>query len=537
MKTYYLFDPQTVARVENAALTFGTVEKSTTEQFWVDAYSRTEGSPIPDWEHQVSIAYPYVLYEENAVGVDGVTPAPYKMWYFAKAVKNPVTSYHWLQYLIDKDNSRNVVLGDFQNTARGTVRTPDSALCYMESEDGIRWRRPDCGEFYYKKQDGTVVGTNILFVGEHGAGVHKNTHPAAGKTEPLFLFACGMNGVGVSWSEDGIHWREPIRVLDIKQDTYYMPGDTHNQLFWSPELSRYVMITRGFEEDIRLVVTLATTDAVTSIRDVAKAPENATEEERFAWARSCFSETIPALVGRLACQPYSMPITRLGENGYVGVVSMLNFDRKTDDLYRVYASLAWSRDGVFWQYLCNKAPFIANADTFELKRGNDYGMIYTANPVRVGDQIKIFYAAIPEMHYFHYDQIPSHVREIVDREIPKAAAARAITRTTALNVATLKVDRYAGYHSQNGTVITRPFTVADGIALTADIAPGGTLSAALLDENGAVIPGFDHTDFTPVNGSATDTALAWNGNIAALRDRAVSLEIRLQNAAVYTITV
>ena len=36
------------------------------------------------------------------------------------------------------------------------------------------------------KVDGSIVGTNIVFIVEHGKGVNENAHPLAEKGEPKF---------------------------------------------------------------------------------------------------------------------------------------------------------------------------------------------------------------------------------------------------------------------------------------------------------------------------------------------------------------
>ena len=40
----------------------------------------------------------------------------------------------------------------------------------------------------------------------------KNKEKNLNENEPKFLFACAMDGVGVNYSEDGIHWETPTSV-------------------------------------------------------------------------------------------------------------------------------------------------------------------------------------------------------------------------------------------------------------------------------------------------------------------------------------
>ena len=199
---YYFFDFRIINEAENAELEVGTVTKSTTQAKWIDKYAWTTDSDIPDWEHRASILYPYVEY----------TDGKYKMWYEAHYTASPTAGFDWREYLIDASNSKNVELGEFTNIAKGTVYDGKDVLCYMESTDGVNWTRPDCGEFYYKTQEGEIIGTNIVFIGSHGLGVNRNQNPDS--SEPKYLMAgrayesdyypgsdpTDLVGVAISWS-------------------------------------------------------------------------------------------------------------------------------------------------------------------------------------------------------------------------------------------------------------------------------------------------------------------------------------------------
>lgn len=515
----YLFDESFIKSRKNTELKFENVHKANTSLFWYNPFSRPENCDIPDWERYVTIMYPFVVFDENGISVDGKNKAKYKLWFFSKAAKD------WVDNIIDKNNTNNIDLSDFKNTAKGVIRELDSALCYLESNDGINWVRPSCNEFFYKKKNGEIVGTNIVFIGEHGMGVHKNLN----ENEPRFLFACAMDGVGVNYSEDGIHWHTPTRILSrLDNEFTRLPGDTHNQIFWSPELSRYVVITRAFIGEVRQVITLESTDVVKTIKDIEILETLGAELKGVS---KCFTKPKIALEGKLELQPYSMPITRLTENCYIGVVSVANFDSSNQDNMKVYASLAYSNDGVNWNYLNDAKPFINNSKEFKLLQGNDYGMIFCAAPVITDDEVKIFYSATPELHYFSYDQIPEKIKNLVDQQFPKAKEAQAITRTTAMNVATFKKDRFAGLFSENGAIRTDVFKFNDEISLNYELFENGEISVAIFDENEKEIEGFSHNDFV----SLKDNKPCWYSPISILKGQKISLEIKLNNATVYCI--
>ena len=78
-------------------------------------------------------------------------------------------------------------------------------------------------------------------------------------------------------------------------------------------------------------------------------------------------------------------------------------------------------------------PISEKNEEFRFEKGNDYGMIYCAAPVVTEQDIKIFYAAMPELHYFKYEQIPDYIKALMEDENPGAAKEQFITRSTTLN--------------------------------------------------------------------------------------------------------
>ncbi len=530
MKKYYMFDHRIVT-AENAELVYGNIKKERTDAFWGDQYARTSGTQTPDWEHRISILYPYVLYQENGVGIDGGV-ARYKLWYHSWKSG----SIDWVKNIIDRENSNNIDLGGAVNKARGSIYPGDHAVCYMESEDGIRWRRPDCGEFFYKTSEGSIIGTNIVFIGNHGPGVSLNLHPDKTR-EPRFLLAAAAEdttdkGVAISRSQDGIHWERPFTIKSGKTTDTNMLADTHNQIIWSPELGRYVVTSRGWVGE-RVVVQFTSKDQF-AISENAVFPRNGYEyyykENEKNW-----EEPEITVQRTMNAQPYSMPIARISEGYYLGVVSVADFDKQTEGRFQsVHAELMWSYDAVHWFDLLGGTPFIANADSFAFEAGNDYGMIYSAAPVITKDETKFFYAALPEPHYFSFDQIPEQIVSQMNSYAPRAVKTQAITRSPSLNFVSVKNDKIAGYYSSNGTVQVGPVDVSEiGVKIVSDISPDGSISAAFLNENGAPLDGFSHSDFI---GLSADGYIIWKD-----RDRnrtkqlRVTVEIKLYDATVFAI--
>ena len=482
---YYFFDDDIIKFTENAEVITGKVAKICTNASWLDQYAYSADSGIPEWEKRISILYPYVLYEDKK----------YKMWYHAWKTKETELG------LIDRNNSQNVNLSNFENIAKGQIYKGDHILCYMESVDGINWERPQLGEFFYKKKTGEIVGTNIVFAGSHGQGVSKNTHPDAGKTEPKFLLAgrCEDDenyGVVVAESSDGIHWSAPKLVKKGNKDTREVWADTHNQIFWSPEAMEYVIITRSFEGDCRVVTRMGKDGKCSTV-----------------------------ITGTEDAQPYSVPIWRISDGYYVGIVSVADFDKNSPGYQRVHTGLVWSKDTKNWKYI-SSAPFIDNDAEFFFERGNDYGMIYSSAPVLTENDVKFFYAALPELHYFSFSEIPENIKEQMEKTMPKAMEEQAITRSTTLKIANIGKDRFGGVYASRGSVITNALKVEeDALTLTADVNPGGEIKITV-----GGMPEFEKN----IRENCTNCRIF---DLKDLRGEEISLQFEICDAAIYAMNL
>ena len=134
----------------------------------------------------------------------------------------------------------------------------NSFVCYVESDDGITWRKPSLGICEYRGS----ADNNILLRSEDLAGrytmldnffVFKDTNPNAPSDERYKALAFGCEKLppeikstfreGLSYyaSADGIHFRF-MRVLNISEGTY----DTLNTCSYDEALGKYVVYYRGW---------------------------------------------------------------------------------------------------------------------------------------------------------------------------------------------------------------------------------------------------------------------------------------------------
>ena len=312
-----------------------------------------------------------------------------------------------------------------------------------------------------------------------------------------------------------------------------MKADTHNQIIWSPELGRYVVTSRGWTGE-RVVVQFASKDPL-AVSENAVLPKNGCvdyyKENEKNW-----EEPEITVQRTISSQPYSMPIARISDGYYLGVVSIADFDKHTKGRFQsVHAELMWSYDAVHWFDVIEGTPFIANADGFAFEPGNDYGMIYSAAPVITKEETKFFYAALPEPHYVSFDQIPESIVDAMKSYAPRAVAAKSITRSPSLNFVSIKNDQIAGYYSKDGILRIGPADISvNSVIIVNEMPDDGRVSVALLDMDGVPIDGFSHSDFV---GLSNEGRVAWKSHersreIQLLR---ATVEIRLFDAIVYAV--
>jgi hypothetical protein len=204
-KKYLLLDSRIIGSTINAKIEVGTVEKHKSNPLFIED---------KQWEMRFDNLYGNVIYDtEEKV---------YKIWY------SPLIVDHSAKGMTLEERATEYPEG------RGIKR--EMAICYATSKDGLKWEKPMLGLVDYEgsKQN------NIIWRGPHGAGIFKDMQ----EENPEKRYKMIFQGLAVSYSPDGIYWKEPLKVEGVE-----VRGDTHNNAFWAPTLNKYVGITctRGKE--------------------------------------------------------------------------------------------------------------------------------------------------------------------------------------------------------------------------------------------------------------------------------------------------
>lgn len=464
-KNLLLIDPRSLAATVNAREVLGEVEKCAANPLLVE-----EGcaNPPKAWEARLDNVYPSVIHDED----DGL----FKCWYKS--------------FIIDEASGATPLSQRPQRAYFGGQR--EEGVLYAVSADGIQWQKPNLGIIEFNgSRDNNIVMRRATH-GIHAGGVLKDPVECDPARRYKFIHRNPRAGRMAScFSADGIRWSQP--QIWTRHDAV---GDTHNNAIWSPELERYVCITRGWSDG-----------AFRGLRTVLRS-----ESRDFVH----WTQPLEILRGAHAHdQIYSMPIARYGSL-YIGLPAVFHKgDAAAPDWDTVDTELALSVDSVTWQRVCPGQALIPRGAGAYPDGDHDCGCVYAAAPFVRGDKVLIYYGGSNGLH--------NNWRE------------------GSLNLAILALDRFAGYapHDDSATAFltTVPLRLTGReIGVNANVGAGGWLRAAALDAGGSPLDGFDMDDCQPIQMDDTAHALRWrDASIESLAGKAFTLAMELRGGVVYAL--
>ena len=393
----------------------------------------------------------------------------------------------WYKSFIVDEASNHTPLNLRTQQAYGETKR-EEGLLYAVSTDGIRWEKPALGIIDF---DGATANNLVMRRATHGlhaGGVLKDARDPDPARRYKFIHRNVSAGRMAScFSADGLRWSQP-RLWD-EHDAV---GDCHNNAIWSPERERYICITRGWAAGIRTVLRSESADFIHWTKPV--------EIMRGADAHD---------------QIYSMPICRYGDI-YIGLPSVFHKgDEAAPDWDTVDTELAVSIDSFHWQRICPGEALIPRGGGQYPDGAYDCGCVYAAAPFIHDGAIRIYYGGSNGLH--------NNWRE------------------GSLNLAALDVDRFAGYvpASARGTALleTNPLRLTgERLTLNAEIEPGGSIRAMLLDRGGAALSGFGFADCLPLTQGGASCHLRWRArNLADLGVQQARLVFEFQQAKLYAL--
>lgn len=419
------------------------------------------------WEHYCS-QYGTVLFDEKA--------KLFRMWYLT----------------IPRDRGLRTL-----DIGHGRIRAPHATLVgYAESRDGLRWTKPNLGQFSF---DGNVQN-NLLTLGvdnceglsvlyepqdpdptrcykaiywDHGSGGYEERD---GKP---FSKDGPRDGLYAATSADGIHWESVSNGPVIAKYC-----DTQQNLVFDPRLKRYVAFSR-----FGMGRVLARSESADLVH----------------WSE-------PAIV--LQCDAQDGPGAQIygaSIDVYEGVyLAMLAIYHEGTDA-TIDTQLATSRDGVHWTRVAERRVWLSLGDA-ESWEG---GMVRTApHVIHHGDKLFVFYGGVHGPH-----NRPGHP-PVVRRH------------RNAIGLIVAQRDRFVSLDSADeGWILTKPFRFPAGLLhLNLEAQSGDCRVELCEDESQKVL-----ARSLPITGDKLDAAVEWDGDSAAAsHGKAVHLRFQLRQAKLFS---
>jgi hypothetical protein len=401
----------------------------------------------------------------------------------------------------------------------GDYRRP----CYAESADGLTWTKPvlnlsgtnfngagsksnniiDLG--YAPKDPATISDANdeqSLVI------IRDDLDPDTNRRYKAVVFRVPENTMRLLFSPDGYRWTWSGNTLFTNSDTYSLLHDTLT--------GRYVFFGKvvDYSGDCHRNVTMATSIdfnnwSANPSYFVADATDQTLGNTRKAQWLSDTNRVQPTYTNAQAWTDiYNMPAF-IYEGLYLALPSIDDWTGSSPSFTQdgvIYPELMASRDLAGpWNRL-DRSPFM-NVSMKNATNLYDQGMILSAQPVRVGDELWFYYTG-----YVHtYAQLQSHGTDYL---------------RSAIHLAKLRLDGFASLRAgaTAGSVVTKSLPVSGKSLYVNAAAQAGTLKAELLDaDTGTAIPGYTLADSVALQADAVRAKVQWQGvtDLSALAGRSV----------------
>jgi len=360
--------------------------------------------------------------------------------------------------------------------------TNRSRIGYLESQDGIHWKRP---ARILEEPRPIQFGISVI---DGGKGF-----PNPAQRYKFGWYAEG--GLNVAASPDGMVW------TPLTESIVLTHNHDINSIFYDPLRARYVAtisVYRGgdtWSGNRRITMQSYSSDLLT-------------------WSPPHYVLMPDSRVDEGETQFYAMDGYLARGDLIIGMVKVLRDDLKADDrpdppeAYGIgYTTPAWTRDGETW----TRDPehfFDPNSE----KGTWDHAHAWIDEQVVVGDEVYLYYGGYARGH---------KVNRFEERQI---------------GLVKIKRDRYMAWRAGSATGKVRtPLVLLEGEAMTVNAdADSGFVQVQILDAEGRPIPGFQRDDCEPITVDGMAAPVRWKRSIQELRDLPVRLEFSLRNASLFS---
>ena len=416
--------------------------------------------------------------------------------------------------------------------------TPDGKLnnkehplwcCYAESDDGIRWRKPELGlhEFNGSKANNIVIAEKPMGATQPDGGhpaVFKDENPAAPADAryKAIVRSHSPKGLLALKSPDGLHWT-PMADKPVITDGAF---DSQNLAFWDAASGVYRAYWRYF--------TGGVTDEKNWKPSGHRAIRTATSKDFLRWENQRDLSYVDSPSEQLytnQIKPYHRaPHLLIGfparyvERGWSE--SMRALPERDHREWRAKASLRYGT-------AITESLFMASRDGATFKRWNEAFL-------RPGIEREGTWNYGQQYMAWHAVETKSALEGAPNELSFYATESYWTGRSSALRRYTLRLDGFVSIHApmSGGELVTKPFTFAGRrLTLNFSSSAAGDIRIELQDANGHALPGFSLADAEPTFGDAIERTVHWKSgsDVGAWAGKPVRLRIVLRDADLYAV--
>lgn len=370
-------------------------------------------------------------------------------------------------------------------------------LAYAESDDGLRWHKPELDVF----RDGGQP-TNIVFDGEPlgSAVIEDREDPRPEYRFKLLTGAAPSGCVSAFHSADGIHWESTRMFGGRVQPVIATAPDCPIGFLRAPD-GRFAAYHRMAGYGRRVFRSESWDFAHWSGE-----PQMVLEPDAGDPPQTQFYG-----MGSCAYGPYEL--------GTLWIYATDPEDRESGKPHGLQTpELGYARAGTAWHRAEQGTAFIPNGAAGEWDCGN---LQPASQPVFLDDEIRYYYAGTNVRHSRHWELEP---------------------QAAGLGMARLKPDRFVALRAgeapaELGTIAFKPPSV--DVFVNARTAADGEVRVELQDEEARPLAGFTAGDCRPINGDSMAHRVEWRGlgQAEAPVDRPTRIRVTGRRASVYSVFV
>lgn len=411
----------------------------------------------------------------------------------------------------DEDRFRMYYRGLPRSGADGSDH---EVTCYVESEDGVHWHKPDLGIYRWKDSS----RNNIVLMGQapasHNFSPFLDCNPDTPKEQRYKALGGGANGLLAFVSPDGINWKR------LRTEPVFTQGvfDSQNVSFYSKSEKRYICYFRSWtQKNYRGWRTISRT----------------TSPDFVHWSKPeemSYGDTTREHLYTNQTNPYFR-----APHIYLGIAARFIPGR------RALSAQQTKQTGVDPKY----GGDLSDAVLLSTRGGNRYDRTFMESFIRPG---------MGNENWTSRNNYPAlGVVKTSDRELSIYVQKKYGQPNSHLRRYTLRLDGFASIHAgyHRGELLSRPLRFSRGnpsqndqssdrstsLFLNASTSAAGSIKVELLDQNSKPIPGFTLEQCDPMIGDRIEHRMSWNGktDLSSIANQSIQLRIELADADLFSI--